>query len=846
VTGRERARPAVATRTLAPDRAQVAGTARAPATGTSHPVLALQHAAGNAAVSRMLAMQRAADNSLEHEADDVAEHVLGTPSSVARGGAPANDAETPASTAEPPTVVPLDAPDSVRAVVQSAGRPLDQATRREMEARFGRDLSVVRLHDDVAAQHSARDIGAHAYTVGPHIAFGPDRSSLASAEGRRLLAHELTHALQQSATHDDTSGVAVNAANADASAAVPVATSAAPAGAVQREPMKREELERRLAEVNAELRAGEGVRSKDAVEKLKTEKLELETQLGVAPAVQPPGAPKVAWEGGNLRGLGAESEVLKGSYPGATQLPKGFPAVDFVEGGTRTPLTGTARVAGAKGVKSTKIPLSSDSFRIEGGTLIQLKTLKNTDPSYVKPGGINKELTKGLEALASHRPGTSWSERVGDEMRRVEIGTPEKKVLHVELQVTPNALQLKELDEIKAAGKSFATLGPGEEIDVVINWPKGTTPPPMPSPPAAAVVPNAPLPSAAAAVVPHGEDAPVAKPAATAAAPKAAPGTAPDEHPPGTKAPAAVPQAEGEEHPPTAKPKTGSGVGSMMKTMAAAAALDLLNAMLKGWIADIMIEQHMDAELKRLQPEIDAMAATDVEKVFVDFDVLVIVVSHDVITQQGVEEKSGFPMVFVRGAVSSKASPAKHSPPETTDRGMTSTTSTSAHVSMLVRNVALERETANRRRDEAKLNERARALADEAKARGQVPNPPPAPVPAGPPNNALLPKAPEPQASLLPGAPPPSADQMAYAEYAKRFGASLLAEGVRMRNQGATAAEKKTFTLRVQVWRGQMRKLIRDSSDYRAKELLTNTLLEFDDRMRTLGSEIGVEGWKDE
>jgi hypothetical protein len=167
-------------------------------------------------------------------------------------------------------------------------------------------------------------------------------------------------------------------------------------------------------------------------------------------------------------------------------------------------------------------------------------------------------------------------------------------------------------------------------------------------------------------------------------------------------------------------------------------------------------------------------------------------------------------------------------------------------VSLLVRNVALERETANRRRDEAKLNERARALADEAKARGQVPNPPPAPVPAGPPNNALLPKAPEPQASLLPGAPPPSADQMAYAEYAKRFGASLLAEGVRMRNQGATAAEKKTFTLRVQVWRGQMRKLIRDSSDYRAKELLTNTLLEFDDRMRTLGSEIGVEGWKDE
>jgi hypothetical protein len=284
----------------------------------------------------------------------------------------------------------------------------------------------------------------------------------------------------------------------------------------------------------------------------------------------------------------------------------------------------------------------------------------------------------------------------------------------------------------------------------------------------------------------------------------------------------------------------------MMKTMAAVAALDLLNAMLKGWISEVMIEQKMDGELKRLQPEIEAMAATDVEKVFVDFDVLVLVVSHDVVTQQGVEEKSGFPMVFVRGKVTSKGSPPTHSPPETTDRGMTSMTSTSAHVSMLVRNVAFEREQAKRQRDEQRLNERARALADDAMARGELTTPPPSPAPVGPPNNALLPKAPEPQAPLIPGAPPPSVDQVAFADYARRFGASLLAEGVRMRNQGSSAAEKKTYTLRVQVWRGQMRKLIRDSSDYKAKELLTSTLAAFDERMNTLGSEIGIEGWKDE
>ena len=782
----------------------------------------------------MLARERALGSPLENEASDIARRALERPPSEAQ-------AERPSTGSAPSSVsVPADAPDSVKDVMHAPGRPLDPATRVDMEARLGSDLSHARLHDDVAAQHSAREIGAHAYTLGPHIAFGAGRLNPRSSEGRQLLAHELVHVLQQSAGTVPPAA-SPTARNASGMAA-PMAVGNAPAGAVQREPMKKAELESRLEEVNAELGAGEGVRSKEAVEKLKTEKLELETQLGIAPPLKAPGSPKVDWEGGNLRGLGAESEVLKGSYSGATRLPASFPAVDFVEGGTRTPLTGMVRVSGGKGAKSTKLPLSSDSFKIEGGTLVQLKTLKNTDASYVKPGGINKELTKGLQALASHRPGTSWSEQVGGEVRRVEIGTPDKKILHVELQVTPNAMQMQELEGIKWAGKEFASFGPGEEIEVVISWPKGTPPPPMPPPPAAAVPPTRSLSPSAAGVVPHEEGRPPAKPAA----PRTSPGVAPEGEAPTTKPPTAAPKADGEELPPTAKPKTGSGLGSMMKTMAAAAALDLLNAMLKGWIADIMVEREMDAELKRLQPEIDAMAATDVEKVFVDFDVMVLVMSHDVITQQGVEEKSGFPMVFVRGAVATKSSPASHTPPETTDRGMTSMTSTSAHVSMLVRNVALEREQAKRQRDERQLNERARALADDAKARGHIPTPPPTTAPGGPLNNALLPKAPEPQAPILPGAPPPSVDQVAFAEYAKRFGASLLAEGVRMRNQGATPAEKKTFTLRVQVWRGQMRKLIRDSSDYKAREMLTTTLLEFDDRMRTLGSEIGVEAWKDE
>jgi len=83
------------------------------------------------------------------------------------------------------------APPSVQRVLATAGQPLDLATRTHMESRFDHDFSSVRLHTDPAAHESARDVGARAYTVGNHIAFA------AGAGGRELLAHELTHTIQQ-------------------------------------------------------------------------------------------------------------------------------------------------------------------------------------------------------------------------------------------------------------------------------------------------------------------------------------------------------------------------------------------------------------------------------------------------------------------------------------------------------------------------------------------------------------------------------------------------------------------------------------------------------------------------
>ena len=88
-------------------------------------------------------------------------------------------------------------PPIVHDVLSTPGRPLDSATRSFMEPRFGHDFSQVRVHDDARAGESARTVNANAYTVGGHIAFAPGRYDPASSTGRRLLAHELAHTIQQ-------------------------------------------------------------------------------------------------------------------------------------------------------------------------------------------------------------------------------------------------------------------------------------------------------------------------------------------------------------------------------------------------------------------------------------------------------------------------------------------------------------------------------------------------------------------------------------------------------------------------------------------------------------------------
>jgi Domain of unknown function (DUF4157) len=88
-------------------------------------------------------------------------------------------------------------PPSVCRALTSPGAPLEPGLRQEMEQRLGYDFSSVRVHSGEAADQSARNLNARAYTVGHNIVFSHGRFSPTTMSGRQLLAHELAHVLQQ-------------------------------------------------------------------------------------------------------------------------------------------------------------------------------------------------------------------------------------------------------------------------------------------------------------------------------------------------------------------------------------------------------------------------------------------------------------------------------------------------------------------------------------------------------------------------------------------------------------------------------------------------------------------------
>jgi hypothetical protein len=137
----------------------------------------------------------AVNDSLEHEADRVADQVMHSPAENLLNRSPQKIHHVGNSGGD----FEGDIPESVTRTLAGPGRPLDEALRQGMEARFGHDFAAVRVHQDPQAEQSARDVNARAYTVGNSIVFAPGEYSAHSNTGQRLIAHELTHVIQQTA-----------------------------------------------------------------------------------------------------------------------------------------------------------------------------------------------------------------------------------------------------------------------------------------------------------------------------------------------------------------------------------------------------------------------------------------------------------------------------------------------------------------------------------------------------------------------------------------------------------------------------------------------------------------------
>ncbi len=189
------------------------GSTTTPSNGFAYDVNRIPlHAKALAEIQPQLSISHPGDI-YEQEADRISEQVMGMPEQLQR--ACLCDGECPRCQTQQPRHEPkviqakrlqvsdrgrTPAPPIVHEALAGPGQPLDRSARDFMEPRFGHDFSQVRIYTDAKAAESSRALNALAYTVGRNIVFEPGQYQPHTNVGRHLLAHELSHTIQQGTT----------------------------------------------------------------------------------------------------------------------------------------------------------------------------------------------------------------------------------------------------------------------------------------------------------------------------------------------------------------------------------------------------------------------------------------------------------------------------------------------------------------------------------------------------------------------------------------------------------------------------------------------------------------------
>jgi len=180
-------------------------------------------------------------------------------------------------------------------VAGDSGQPLDPETREEMEAKFGANFGEVRVHNNHTAAERTLNAGARAITTGHNIAFGPGFYDPTGGAGKRLLAHELAHVIQQNRQGGrSVSGTAAESearqAGADVAAGKAVSVPSTTSAGAQADPMSKVEIQKKIAETEAKASAAGSRAEIDALYQQRQALLEQLREADESPSHPP--APK--------------------------------------------------------------------------------------------------------------------------------------------------------------------------------------------------------------------------------------------------------------------------------------------------------------------------------------------------------------------------------------------------------------------------------------------------------------------------------------------------------------------------------------------------------------------------
>src|SRR5215218_5815795 len=120
-------------------------------------------------------------------------YACGQPALAGKGGAESHSQWL----AQQSRLTEWTAPAIARDILREPSHPLEPNVRAQMESRLGHAFNHVRIHSDGKAGAAARSVNALAYTVGNDVVFGAGKFAPGSSDGDLLLAHELTHVIQQ-------------------------------------------------------------------------------------------------------------------------------------------------------------------------------------------------------------------------------------------------------------------------------------------------------------------------------------------------------------------------------------------------------------------------------------------------------------------------------------------------------------------------------------------------------------------------------------------------------------------------------------------------------------------------